>query len=262
MQPAPDVAQEQDGRAWLPVRPPSWSLALMLLVLAGWAFLAWIALDMESGVAQFMMPASSDWSAGVAFAVWCMWAVMMAAMMLPSAWPMVRAFVALGRRSGRPFDAAVFIAAYLLVWSLFSLLATGLQWAAQALGWTDPMAASRSVTLTAVLLMLSGAYQFTKVKDLCLDACRSPVSFLFLAWRPGARGAFVMGARHGLLCVGCCWALMLLLFVGGVMNLAWIAALSAAVALEKLAPRARLLARVSGVALLAAGAMKLLGLLA
>ncbi|HET8747149.1 MAG TPA: DUF2182 domain-containing protein [Ramlibacter sp.] len=260
MQPAPIVPPAHARHAWLLVRQPWWTLALLLLAAAGWSFLAWIALDMESAAAQWMMPASSDWSVGVALAVWGMWAVMMAAMMLPSAWPMVLTFVALGRRSGKHSHAVAFVAAYLFVWSAFSLLATALQWGAQVLGWTNPMAASRSAVLTGALLLAAGAYQFTRLKDLCLQTCRSPVGFLFTEWRSGARGAFVMGARHGLLCVGCCWALMLLLFVGGIMNLPWIAALAAAVALEKLAPRARLLARMMGLLLLAAGATKLLAL--
>ena len=107
----------------------------------------------------------------------------------------------------------------------------------QAAGWVNPMIVSTSATLTGVLLLVAGVYQFSPLKRICLAHCRTPMGFLIGEWRGGTSGAFVMGLRHGLFCLGCCWALMALLFVGGVMNLAWIAALSIAVAIEKLMPR-------------------------
>ena len=126
--------------------------------------------------------------------------------------------------------------------------------------WVDPMIVSTSALLTALLLVIAGLYQFSPLKKVCLSQCRTPLGFLIGEWRAGAKGAFVMGVRHGLFCVGCCWALMALLFVGGVMNLAWIAALSVAVAIEKLAPRGERLAAALGLALIAAGLVKLLAL--
>jgi predicted metal-binding membrane protein len=114
--------------------------------------------------------------------------------------------------------------------------------------------------LTALLLVIAGLYQFSPLKRVCLSHCRTPLGFLVGEWRAGVKGAFVMGVRHGLFCVGCCWALMALLFVGGVMNLAWIAALSIAVAIEKLAPRGDRLAAALGLALIAVGVVKLLAL--
>lgn len=118
-----------------------------------------------------------------------------------------------------------------------------------------------SAGLTGGLLLLAGLYQFSRLKRMCLGRCRTPLGFLVGEWRAGVGGAFVMGWRHGLFCVGCCWALMGLLFVGGVMNLAWIAALSVAVAFEKLAPGGQRLAPLLGLGLMAAGLLKLLALL-
>jgi predicted metal-binding membrane protein len=179
-------------------------------------------------------------------------------MMLPWALPMILTFVHLASRSGEPARAHGFVAAYLAVWFGFSAGATAAQWAFQAIGWVDPMIVSRSPWLTGVLLLIAGIYQFSPLKRTCLSRCRTPMGFLLGEWRPGARGAFVMGLRHGLFCLGCCWALMALLFVGGVMNLAWIAALSVAVALEKLLPRGDRVASVLGLLLIGIGCLKLL----
>jgi predicted metal-binding membrane protein len=173
---------------------------------------------------------------------------------------MIRTFVDLSARRGEHARALGFVAAYLLVWTAFSAAATAAQWALQTQEWVDPMIVSTSARLNAVLLVIAGAYQFSPLKRLCLARCRTPVGFLLGEWRGGAVGGFVMGLRHGLFCVGCCWALMALLFVGGVMNLAWIAALSIAVAIEKLAPGGARLATALGILLIAVGAWKLLTL--
>ena len=231
------------------------------VILAGWALLAWMALDMGHPVVQLTMPGNAEWSALNVAAMLVMWAVMMAAMMLPSALPMVSAFVHLSVRQGERGRAQAFVAAYLLAWSAFSVLATALQWLLQWIDWVDPMIVSTSPLLTTLLLLIGGIYQFSRLKRTCLAKCRTPVAFLLGEWRPGVRGAFGMGWRHGLQCVGCCWALMALLFVGGVMNIAWIAALSVAVGIEKMAPRGEKLAHVLGAALIAAGVLRLLAML-
>lgn len=215
---------------------------------------------MDHPLAQLMMPTSAQWDAANLAAIWTMWALMMAAMMLPSALPMIVTFAQLSRRSGEPARGRGFSAAYLLTWLAFGTAATAVQWLLQRLGWINPMTVSTSAWLTGLLLVLAGAYQFSPLKKTCLARCRTPFGFLLGEWRPGTRGAFVMGLRHGLSCVGCCWALMALLFVGGAMNLAWIAALSVAVAIEKLAPAGQRLAAALGAALLAAGALKLAAL--
>ncbi|MEO8225425.1 MAG: DUF2182 domain-containing protein [Gammaproteobacteria bacterium] len=227
-----------------------------------WGVLAWLALDMGHPLAQLTMPASPRWSGANLLVIGCMWAVMMAAMMLPSAWPMVRTFVALCARQHQPARARGFVGAYLLVWSLFSVAATALQWALQAAGWVNPMIVSTSAPLTGTLLLIAGVYQFSPLKRLCLAGCRTPIGFLLGEWRGGRFGGFLMGWRHGLFCLGCCWALMALLFVGGVMDLAWIAALSIAVAIEKLAPHGGRVAALLGLGLIGAGSFKLLALAA
>ena len=239
---------------------PVCAVVILAVSVIGWVFLAWIAVDMGHPLAQLTMPDSSSWSAASVLAIWLMWALMMAAMMLPSALPMILTFVNLSLRSGEPARGHSFVTAYLLVWFIFSAGATAAQWALQAMGWVNPMIVSTSTVLTALLLLIAGVYQFSRLKHVCLSRCRTPLGFLLGEWRAGVRGAFVMGLRHGLFCVGCCWALMALLFVGGVMNLAWIAALSIAVAIEKLAPRGERLAAALGLGLIAAGLVKLLAL--
>jgi predicted metal-binding membrane protein len=249
-----------EGLSLLVARQPARTAGILALSVIGWAFLAWIALDMSQPFAQLTMPGSSNWSAASVVAIWLMWALMMAAMMLPSALPMILTFVKLGLRSGEPARGRSFVAAYLLVWFVFSAGATAAQWALQAIGWVNPMIVSSSAWVSALLLLIAGVYQFSRLKQLCLSRCRTPLGFLLGEWRAGVYGAFIMGLRHGLFCVGCCWALMALLFVGGVMNLAWIAALSIAVAIEKLAPRGERLAAVLGLGLIAAGLVRLLSI--
>lgn len=255
----PDSAgQAPPGLSTLLARQPRQAVGILAISLIGWLFLAWIAVDMGHPLAQLTMPISSSWSAASVLAIWFMWAVMMAAMMLPSALPMILTFVHLSLRSAEPARGRSFVAAYLLVWFTFSAGATAAQWALQAMGWVNPMIVSTSALLTGLLLLIAGAYQFSRLKQVCLSRCRTPLGFLLGEWRAGVSGAFVMGLRHGMLCVGCCWALMALLFVGGVMNLAWVAALSITVAIEKLAPRGDRLATAIGLGLMAAGLVKLL----
>lgn len=234
------------------------TLATLALALAGWAAIAWLALDMDSEVALWTMPGGADWDWVNVLAIGAMWAVMMAAMMLPSALPMIRTFADVSLRRGVPDHARAFVGGYLLVWMVFSAAATAAQWLLQAAGWTNPMIVSTSAPLTAVLLLVAGLYQFSPLKRLCLRGCRTPLGFVLGAWRPGARGAWAMGWQHGWLCVGCCWALMALLFVGGAMNLAWVAALSVAVAIEKMAPGGELIANMLGALLIGVGLYRLL----
>lgn len=258
-QQAPDSAgKAPHGMVPLVAGQPRLATGILLISVICWVFLVWVSLDMSQPFAQLTMPDSSSWSAASVLAVWTMWALMMAAMMLPSALPMILTFVHLCARSGERARGRSFVTAYLLVWFVFSAGATAAQWALQAMGWVDPMIVSTSALLTALLLLIAGVYQFSRVKQVCLWHCRTPMGFLLGEWRAGWQGAFVMGLRHGLLCVGCCWALMALLFVGGVMNLAWIAALSLAVSVEKLAPGGERLGSVMGLGLIAAGLVKLL----
>ena len=144
------------------------------------------------------------------------------------------------------------------LWTAFAAGATAAQWTLQARDLLSPTIVSVSPVLSAALLVIAGAFQFTPVKRACLRACRSPLGFLLTEWRNGLGGAAQMGVRHGLYCLGCCWALMALLFVGGAMNLLWIAALTLLVAMEKLAPKGEILARVLGALMIVAGAVRLI----
>jgi predicted metal-binding membrane protein len=176
--------------------------------------------------------------------------------MLPSASPMVLLYGVIVRRSS-PWEASgriyAVVGGYLAIWVLFSAGATALQRVLAELLLVTPMMEASSPRVGSLLLLLAGIYQLTPLKRACLRTCRSPLGFLMSRWETGTRAAFRLGLTHGVYCVGCCWALMLLLFAGGVMNLAVIAALTAFVAFEKLAPFGDRSARVSGTLLLAAG---------
>ena len=239
------------------------ALALGLLALLSWLYLAALAdamAAMDGGTDSLFMALMpmGRWGAFELALCTAMWLVMMVAMMVPSAAPMLFAFHAMVRHragTGRPMAlCALFLLGYSLVWSGFSLCAAALQWALhEAAVVTDAMV-SANRTLDAALLLGAGAWQLAPVKDRCLAACRSPLGFLLGEWRDGWRGALAMGLYHGTLCAGCCWALMALLFVGGVMNLLWIAALAGAVLAEKTLPFGAGIAKVIGVGLCASGA--------
>jgi predicted metal-binding membrane protein len=235
-------------------------LLMAIIAVIAWGVTAWTALDMGSAYAQLAMPMDHGWSLANAAAVLAMWSVMMAAMMLPSALPVLHLFGAMARKGGATDSRrlAFFGAGYLMVWLGFSVVATLAQWALQAAGTLEPMAlASTSPWITAALLLLAGVVQFTKLKQACLTACRSPLGFLMGHWRDGSIGAGCMGMRHGLLCLGCCWALMLLLFAFGAMNLLWVVLLALMVAIEKLAPHGPLIGRALGVAMIGVAAVQL-----
>jgi predicted metal-binding membrane protein len=237
-------------------RAPAVALLIVLPVLC-WIWIVVMARDMYgsmTGASAWMMTAV--WDPGHLALLWAMWAVMMAAMMMPSASPMLLFYGAVARRSEAATTAArqiyAFAAGYLVVWGLFSLAATVLQRLLAALRVVSAMMEVTSAVAGGVLLLIAGVYQLTPIKHACLRACQSPLGFLMSRWRRGSAGAFRMGIEHGALCVGCCWALMLLLFAGGVMNLTVIGALTALVAFEKLTPLGAEGARASGVILIAA----------
>jgi predicted metal-binding membrane protein len=230
---------------------------LALVGAAGWAFVGWMTLDMGHPWVVLMMPTSAFWGPETVIAVGMMWAMMMVAMMLPSAAPMIATFDGLERRktgpATEPWRTPVFVAGYLVIWIGFSVAATALQWSLQAMGLVTPMAESSSPWLTSGLLAIAGLYQFSPLKEVCLRYCRSPIGFLMMEWRPGVSGAWVMGLKHGSYCLGCCGAVMLLLFVAGAMNLAWIVFLTAIVAAEKLLPPTVWMTRAIGGLFLLAG---------
>jgi predicted metal-binding membrane protein len=160
--------------------------------------------------------------------------------------------------SARPsLEAWIFLSGYLLIWAGFSLLAILAQWALESAGLLSMEMASTSAVLRGVILIAAGLYQFTPLKTACLHYCQSPVLFLSQHWQAGAMGALRMGLRHGCYCFGCCWFLMALLFISGIMNLVWIAGIAVYVACEKLLPLGRGLSRAAGAALIVAGAIVL-----
>ena len=232
-------------------------ILLVALPVVCWSWIVLMARDMYgpmSGASAWMM--TPAWDAPHLALLWAMWAVMMTGMMLPSAGPMIlltggTASQGAGARARQTYLLAL---GYLVVWAVFSIGATALQWQLGRLFVLTPMMEASSRNTAAAFLAVAGVYQWTPWKRACLVACQSPLAFLMRRWRSGAWGAFRMGLEHGAYCVGCCWALMLLLFAGGVMNLAVIAALTAFVAFEKLAPFGMQSARVSGVLLIAAAA--------
>ncbi|MBC9251547.1 hypothetical protein A9179_14845 [Pseudomonas alcaligenes] len=248
----------------LPRSGQGWLLAGLLLLIA----LAWFELwrlgqamaASDGMLAMAMMGMPMPWQLTDAVLMLAMWTVMMAAMMLPSALPMLLLYRLMLRRQGdarQTLALALFASAYLLVWSGFALLATLLQWQLDSLALLTPELRSNSTGLAAALLFGAGLYQWLPLKQACLRHCQGPVLFLVGHWRPGPSGAWRMGLHHGLYCLGCCWALMALLFVVGLMNLLWVAVLTAYVLLEKLLPAGPWLARGAGLLLMGWGLLVL-----
>jgi predicted metal-binding membrane protein len=228
---------------------------LVAVTLLAWVWIVLMAGDMYGsmrGAAAWMM--TPVWDTPHLLLLWAMWAVMMAAMMLPSASPLVLLYAgAVRRRPGtrRPMlQVAALTAGYVLVWAAFSVGATLLQRGLSSLLLLTPMMEPSTPYVSASILLVAGIYQWTPLKLACLRACRSPLSFVMQRWRQGGGGALRMGIEHGIYCLGCCWALMLILFAGGVMNLLVIVALTLWVMVEKLAPFGEQSARVSGALLI------------
>jgi predicted metal-binding membrane protein len=186
-----------------------------------------------------------------------MWAVMMVAMVVPTATAMILAFATINRRrrmQEQPYvPTAIFLGGYVIVWTGFSALATLTQWGLHETALLSPMMVSTSPILGGLLLLTAGVYQWTSLKSACLKHCRSPLGFLMTDWREGPRGALIMGLRHGMFCTVCCWFLMALLFVAGVMNLLWVATITLFVLVEKVVPRGDIVGRVAGGVLVIAG---------
>jgi predicted metal-binding membrane protein len=203
------------------------------------------------------MSGFDSWNFSALLLLFLMWAVMMVAMMVPSAVPMIQGFVAVNERrrnSSRPvIPVGVFVLGYIVAWTSFSAAAALAQWGLHRAALLSPMMVSTSPILSGGLLLAAGIFQWTPLKRACLRNCRSPLTFLMSGWRDGTAGAFFMGLHHGAYCVGCCWALMVLLFVVGVMNLLWVAVIALFVIAEKVLPRGELIAHIAGVALVAVG---------
>lgn len=237
---------------------------LIIAIILSWAYiLSGAGMDMDMGM-NMSMPASMEmggittiWTPGYWLLMFVMWWVMMVAMMLPSAAPMILLFATVNKDAARQGSRAVptfiFAAGYLIVWGGFCVLAVIAQWALTSLDLLDQMMQSNSRFFGAALLILAGIYQFTPVKDACLKNCKSPMQFVMGHWIPGHIGALKMGLLHGAFCLGCCWFLMGLLFFGGVMNILWIGGLALYVLIEKYLPHGLFLGKLTGAALIVWG---------
>jgi len=227
--------------------------ALGVLALLAWAVTAHTARTMTAMSHAMAMPMSDTWGPAQLAGLFMMWAVMMVAMMLPSVAPIVVLFLGVLRRrhgSRLPLGpTAAFIGGYLLVWTAFSLVATLAQWSLHRAALLSEQAMQTAPLVSGILLLAAAGFQWTPAKRACLSHCRSPLHFFSTEWREGTLGAVVMGLRHGAWCVGCCWLLMSLLFVAGVMNLAWVALLAVIVLIEKATPVGPRLSRAIGAAL-------------
>jgi predicted metal-binding membrane protein len=240
--------------------------AIVAITALAWAYVLWLAATMDMGIASMgkgmgamLAPAFRPWSVADFAFMFVMWAVMMIGMMMPSVTPLVLLYANVGRKAaenGRPLAATGwFVAGYLLAWTAFSLAATVAQWQLSRLALITPMMSSASDLFGGFMLVAAGLYQWSPLKYACLTHCQSPLGFLISRGGFSANpwGSLRLGAEHGTLCVGCCWVLMALLFVGGVMNLLWIAGLTVFVLLEKIIPTGRLVPRLAGTAVAAAG---------
>lgn len=239
---------------------------LGLVIVLSWAYLllgAGGGAGASAGMAGMAM-ARASWSPAYFALMLAMWTIMMMAMMLPSAAPTILLVNTLARRraaaGGPAGTAGLFALGYLAAWLGFSLLATLLQWGLDRAALLTPEMASASEILTGLLLLAAGIYEWTPLKQACLRHCRSPLDFLLHHWREGRRAAAAAGLAHGLYCLGCCWMLMTLLFVTGLMNLVWVAALALLVLMEKLLPGGRWTSRGAGAAFIAGGGAMLLRL--
>jgi len=260
-----------------PVPLPRRERWLLIASLAGITALAWLYLVVQAGhMTQMSMPPAPQtqmqgmegmdmpamspvapqlmqWTAVDFLLLFLMWAIMMVGMMLPSATPMILLFAGVSRSARQQGEQAapvsVFVLGYLLAWTGFSLVAALSQWGLERAALVSPMMVSVSPWLGGLLLIAAGIYQWSPVKARCLTHCRSPFAFVAGHWRQGTAGALRMGLHHGFYCLGCCWLLMGLLFVGGVMNLLWVAAIAVFVLIEKLLPKGLQAGRIGGVVL-------------
>ncbi|MEO5760568.1 MAG: DUF2182 domain-containing protein [Mesorhizobium sp.] len=268
------------------------TVALVVIAILAWAYVLWLAAGMAmsegappaasgggmdipgmdmpgmdmGGTGAAMVPVFRAWvPADFAF-IFAMWAVMMVGMMTPSVAPMVLLYAGVGRKAridGRPIaSTGCFFAGYVLVWGAFSIIATLAQWLLARLALLSPVMAANNMVLGGLVLIAAGLYQWTPVKAACLRQCQTPIAFLAShgGFRSDPSGALWLGIEHGAYCLGCCWALMTLLFVGGVMNVLWIAGIAILVLLEKTVPCGRLIPRLSGTLMVLAGIWLLTGM--
>jgi predicted metal-binding membrane protein len=220
---------------------PKILILIVVITLSAWGFLFYQHWQMTTQpMSEMWMPPESVWQWKMSdfIVVYIMWAVMMAAMMLPSTIPMIKTFSKTCRQrydSDMPYST-IFSLAYLMVWFAFSIVLTLLQWQLHGLQWLSKMMDSSNTQFAAVIFIVAGVYQFTAIKNACLQHCRSPFSFLLNYWQNGKLGAFNMGIVHGSTCLGCCWVQMMLMFAVGVMNITGMILITLFILLEKSLP--------------------------
>ncbi len=241
-----------------------WDGAALYLALGGLVILSWVLLICMSGSLMVM---ESDvgirpWSGSDFATMIGMWVVMMVGMMVPTAVRSVLIFSRISAKAAagdRPYVAGYwFVFGYLVAWSGFAVTATFFQWILDQMALLSPGMVASSPVTGALILMSAGAWQLSPWKNTCLKHCRSPLMYLAANYLPGIGGAVQLGVRHGLYCLGCCWMIMGLLFVGGVMNLIWILAITAFIIVEKLLPRGELWGRIGGAAMILSGVFYLI----
>jgi predicted metal-binding membrane protein len=244
--------------------------AIVVLTALAWIYLIWLTRSISmagssvpempgTGISAAVTPILRAWTASDFIFIFLMWAIMMVGMMTPSATPMILIHARIARQAaqeGRPIAAtAWFVSGYLLSWTAFSFIAAIAQGALERVAWLTPMMAAASNKAGGVVLIVAGVYQFTPLKNNCLSHCQSPFAFIQAngGFKRGMGASIQLGMRHGIYCIGCCWTLMALLFVGGVMNILWIAAIAIHILIEKAVPAGNAIARVAGAGLALAG---------
>lgn len=240
---------------------------LLFICLLSWWYIIYLyrqMYPMNMNALFFAMPMTPDWTATDFVLLFLMWLVMMIAMMTPSVAPLIFIFAMVNRQKKlqqNPFVPTGYLfSGYFLVWAVFSLLATILQWALQQVAWLNPEMIITNKILGSVILITAGLFQFSVLKQRCLHYCQTPVDFIHRKWKEGKKGAFKMGIENGVYCLGCCWVLMVLLFVAGIMNLLWIALLSLFVLVEKLIPNSKWISYAAGTCLILYGLFALFNL--
>ncbi|MEO6000515.1 MAG: DUF2182 domain-containing protein [Chitinophagaceae bacterium] len=235
---------------------------LFIITLLSWLYIIYLynqMIYMDMNALFFAMPMTPEWTATDFILLFLMWIVMMFAMMTPSVTPLVLIFARINRQrrqQEQPFVNTVYLlAGYFLVWAAFSLAATCLQWLLQQISLLNPEMKTTNKILGSVILIATGIFQLTPLKRACLKYCRTPLNLILHHWKEGKRGALMMGIENGFYCVGCCWMLMVLLFVAGIMNLLWVALIALFVLIEKISLQAKWIPHVAGLILIVYGVL-------
>jgi predicted metal-binding membrane protein len=238
---------------------------LAVVILISWAYMLHMGWGMSGTGMEITLACLAQWGPGDIAHSFIMWAIMMVAMMFPSATPMILMFTTVNQRHGetqRPLvPTGLFVLGYFLVWTAYSALAAMAQYGLHVSALLTHNLVITSPLLGGVLLVAAGVFQWTPFRDACMSKCRSPLGFLMAAWREGRLGALIMGLKHGLNCVGCCWLLMVLSFVLGIMNIVWMAIVTVFMLVEKAYPKSQWVSRTTGLILAAWGLWVIAGVI-